>query len=48
MPQHITVLEYDPRWKQDYQEEQKKIAAILKENALAIYHIGSTDVLPIW
>lgn len=44
MPQHITVLEYDPRWKQDYQEERKKIAAILKENALAIYHIGSTSV----
>ncbi len=44
MPQHITVLEYDPRWKQDYQEERKKIADILKENALAIYHIGSTSV----
>ena len=44
MPQHITVLKYDPKWKQDYQEEQNKIAAILKENALAIYHIGSTSV----
>ena len=44
MPQHITVLKYDPKWKQDYQDEQKKIEDILKENALVIYHIGSTSV----
>jgi len=44
VPQHITVLKYDPKWKQDYQDEQKKIEDILKENALVIYHIGSTSV----
>lgn len=44
MPQHITVLKYDPKWKQDYQDEQKKIEDILKENVLVIYHIGSTSV----
>ena len=44
MPQHIPVLKYDPKWKQDYQDEQKKIEDILKENALVIYHIGSTSV----
>ena len=42
MPQHITVSEYDPSWPAQYEEERKRVAAVLKDNALAIYHIGST------
>ncbi len=44
MPQHITVSEYDPSWPAQYEEERKRVAAVLKDNALAIYHIGSTSV----
>lgn len=44
MPQHITVTEYNPDWPRMYAEEEKKITAILGENALAVRHIGSTAV----
>lgn len=44
MPQHITVLDYNPEWPLKYEEEKEKITAILKENGMAIYHIGSTSV----
>ena len=44
MPQHITVTEYNPDWPRMYAEEEKKIIAILGENALAVRHIGSTAV----
>ena len=44
MPQHITVLDYDAKWPQQYESERARLAEILKENGLAIYHIGSTAV----
>lgn len=44
MPQHITVLDYDPTWPLKYAKERNCITAILKENCIAIYHIGSTSV----
>jgi len=44
MPQHITVLDYNPEWPSKYEEEKEKITAILKDNCIAIYHIGSTSV----
>ncbi len=44
MPQHITVLDYDARWPQDYERERARLADILKDNGLAMYHIGSTAV----
>ena len=44
MPQHITVVDYDPKWPLRYAEERKRIAEILKENCISIYHMGSTSV----
>ena len=44
MPQHITVLSYDPEWPLKYERERKAIAEILDGNGISIYHIGSTSV----
>lgn len=44
MPQHITVLDYDPEWPLKYNKERDHIIEILKDNCLSIYHIGSTSV----
>ena len=44
MPQHITVLNYDPEWPLKYMRERDKITEILKDNCISIYHIGSTSV----
>lgn len=44
MPQHITVVDYDPRWPLLYAKERGVIASVLKENCLALWHIGSTAV----
>lgn len=44
MPQHITVVEYDPEWPLKYAQERDRITEILKGNCIAIHHIGSTSV----
>ena len=44
MPQHIIVLDYNPEWPFRYVEERKYIADILRDNCIAVYHIGSTSV----
>ena len=44
MPQHVTVVNYDPEWPSNYAREQGCIAEILKDNCISIYHIGSTSV----
>lgn len=44
MPQHITVVNYDPEWPSKYARERDYIAQILKDNCISIYHIGSTSV----
>lgn len=44
MPQHITVLDYDPEWPLKYNKERDHIIEILKDNCISIYHIGSTSV----
>lgn len=44
MPQHVTVVNYDPEWPSDYARERGCIAEILKDNCISIYHIGSTSV----
>lgn len=44
MAQHITVSAYHSEWPVQYERERKKITAILKNNCIAIYHIGSTAV----
>lgn len=44
MPQHITVVDYDPDWPRQFQAEAARIRAVLGNNCAAIYHIGSTAV----
>ena len=44
MPQHVIVVDSSPQWTFMYEEEKEKVMAVLKENAIAIYHIGSTSV----
>ena len=44
MPQHITVVNYDPDWPSKYVRERDYITGILKDNCIAVYHIGSTSV----
>ncbi len=44
MAQHVTVVGYNPEWALKYAEEKDIIAGILKDNCIAIYHIGSTAV----
>lgn len=44
MPQHITVVDYDPAWPSKYVRERDYITEILKDNCISIYHIGSTSV----
>lgn len=44
MPQHITVENYNPEWPLMYTRERDRIAEILKDNCIYLYHIGSTAV----
>ena len=44
MPQHIIVVDYDPCWAAKYDAEKDKITAVLKDNCVGIWHIGSTAV----
>ena len=41
---NITVVDYNPDWKRKYETEARRISALLGENLVAIYHIGSTSV----
>ena len=44
MPQHITVVSYDPVWNLKFKDEKQKIEAILKNDCFGVFHIGSTSV----
>lgn len=44
MSQHIVVTEYNPEWTNMFEREVVLIKNILKENCVAVYHIGSTAV----
>ena len=44
MSQHIIVTDYDPSWREKFEEESLLIRDILADNCIAVYHIGSTSV----
>lgn len=44
MSQHVIVKEYNFDYPKMYQEEEKKIKKILKDNLVFIEHIGSTAI----
>ena len=44
MPQHVIISDYNPTWPEEYEAEKSIIKEILKDNCIAVYHIGSTSV----
>lgn len=44
MAQHVRVASYDPKWSAMYEREKNIMIQILGEEAVSIYHIGSTAV----
>lgn len=41
----IEVVPYDPKWPEQFVIEANKIKEVLRENCLAIHHVGSTSIL---
>ena len=44
VPQHVTVVDYNPAWPELFAAERDLIAPVLGEQLLECYHIGSTAV----
>ena len=44
LPRRVEVEEYNPQWELLFNKERMLLQEILKNKALAIYHIGSTSV----
>lgn len=44
MPQIVIVTKYDPSWRYAFIREKQIVSDILGDNAVAVYHIGSTSV----
>lgn len=40
----ITLVEYDPRWVQDFKREADRIRSILGNKVLLLEHVGSTSI----
>lgn len=41
---HAEVLDYDPQWKEMYEDEAQKISDVLGDTITSIEHIGSTSI----
>jgi GrpB-like predicted nucleotidyltransferase (UPF0157 family) len=44
----VEVVPHDPRWRDAFEAEAKRVAAALGENVLAVHHIGSTAIPGIY
>jgi len=44
MPQPIVIVEHDPRWPENYEDERTRILSVIGHKIVAIEHIGSTAV----
>lgn len=44
MPAPVIIVDYDPRWPQEYEEERRRILAAIGPTLVAIEHVGSTAV----
>lgn len=40
----VQILDYDPEWPKQYQQEARSIRAILGDQVVALEHVGSTSV----
>lgn len=44
----VEVVPHDPRWREAFEAEAKRVAAALGENVSAVHHIGSTAIPDIY
>lgn len=44
MKKKITVVSYDPNWKEIFKYNSNELKEILNENCVTVYHVGSTSV----
>ena len=44
----VEVVPHDPRWRDAFEAEAKRVAAALGENVVAVHHIGSTAIPNIY
>ena len=44
----ITLVEYDPRWPEQFEREAQRIRSFLGDQALRVEHVGSTSVPGLW
>ena len=44
----VEVVPHDPRWRDAFEAEAKKVAAALGENVVAVHHVGSTSIPDIY
>lgn len=44
----VEVVPHDPRWRDAFEAEAKRVAAALGENVVAVQHIGSTAIPNIY
>lgn len=40
----VRLVEYDPSWPREFEQEAQRLRAVLGDKALAIHHVGSTAV----
>lgn len=43
-PSHTKIYDYDPKWKEDYENEAQKIKDLIGDKITSIEHIGSTSI----
>ena len=44
MPMKVEVVPHNPKWRDAFETESKRIAHALGDNVTAIHHIGSTAI----
>jgi GrpB-like predicted nucleotidyltransferase (UPF0157 family) len=44
----VVVVPHDPRWRDAFEAEAKRVAAALGENVVAVHHVGSTAIPNIY
>ncbi|MFW9844203.1 MAG: GrpB family protein [Candidatus Thorarchaeota archaeon] len=44
MTREVRVVPYDPTWPDKYELERNRICAVLKNEIVAVHHIGSTSI----
>lgn len=44
MGMRVEIVDYDPAWEQAFLAEKQRFERILKDNCVAVHHIGSTSV----